>query len=72
MLARGANFRKTARMSSEGTENPANGAPGMPQLQIVAQYIKDLSFENPGAPNGLRNALDGLAREIRRDRTSVG
>ncbi len=40
-------------MSSEGTENPANGAPGMPQLQIVAQYIKDLSFENPGAPNGL-------------------
>ena len=38
-------------MSSEGTEIPGNG--GMPQLQIVAQYIKDLSFENPGAPNGL-------------------
>ncbi len=40
-------------MSSEGTEAPANGGQAMPQLQIVAQYIKDLSFENPGAPNGL-------------------
>ena len=40
-------------MSSEGTFNPAAGAPegqpAMPNLQIVAQYIKDLSFENPGA-----------------------
>ena len=26
---------------------PAN--PGMPNLQVVAQFIKDLSFENPGA-----------------------
>ena len=38
-------------MSSEGT--PGNGVPGMPNLGIVAQYIKDLSFENPGAPSGL-------------------
>jgi preprotein translocase subunit SecB len=37
-------------MSSEGTPAPANpGQPGMPNLQVVAQYIKDLSFENPGA-----------------------
>jgi preprotein translocase subunit SecB len=40
-------------MSNEGTAGPANGVPGMPQLAIVAQYIKDLSFENPGAPSGL-------------------
>ena len=33
-------------MSSEGT--PAN-PPGMPNLQVVGQYTKDLSFENPGA-----------------------
>ena len=32
-------------MSSDGTENK-------PNLQIVGQYIKDLSFENPGAPQG--------------------
>ena len=30
-------------MSSEGSENK-------PNLQIIGQYIKDLSFENPGAP----------------------
>ena len=32
-------------MSSEGTSAP----PGVPNLQVVGQYIKDLSFENPGA-----------------------
>jgi preprotein translocase subunit SecB len=40
-------------MSSEGTANPAAGAPqgqpALPNLQVVAQFIKDLSFENPGA-----------------------
>jgi preprotein translocase subunit SecB len=37
-------------MSSEGTPVPANpGQPGVPNLQVVGQYIKDLSFENPGA-----------------------
>ena len=35
-------------MSSEGT---TPGAPEMPNLQVMAQYIKDLSFENPGAVN---------------------
>ena len=34
-------------MSNEGTPAPAN--PGLPNLQVVGQYIKDLSFENPGA-----------------------
>ena len=28
-----------------------NGTGGAPRIQIVAQYIKDLSFENPGAPS---------------------
>ncbi len=32
-------------MSSGGSEN-------QPNLQIVGQYIKDMSFENPGAPAG--------------------
>jgi preprotein translocase subunit SecB len=34
-------------MSSEGTA--PNAAPEAPNLQVMAQYIKDLSFENPGA-----------------------
>ena len=33
-------------MSSEGT---TSNAPAVPNLQVMAQYIKDLSFENPGA-----------------------
>jgi preprotein translocase subunit SecB len=39
-----------------GTGAPAsgdNGASGAPRIQIVSQYIKDLSFENPGAPQAL-------------------
>ena len=42
-------------MSSGGTPTPGpgEGAPPLPNLQIVGQYIKDLSFENPGAPAGL-------------------
>jgi preprotein translocase subunit SecB len=39
-------------MSGEGT--PANqGQPAVPNLQVVGQYIKDLSFENPGATSGM-------------------
>ena len=33
-------------MSSEGLPE---GQQAMPNLQVMAQYIKDLSFENPGA-----------------------
>jgi preprotein translocase subunit SecB len=41
-------------MSSEGTpENANQGQPGMPNLQVVGQYIKDLSFENPGVANAI-------------------
>ena len=36
-------------MSSEGTPT-SQGQPGVPNLQVVAQYVKDLSFEVPGAP----------------------
>jgi preprotein translocase subunit SecB len=31
--------------------NPAAGA--QPQLNVLAQYVKDLSFENPNAPSSL-------------------
>lgn len=32
--------------------NPGNGK--TPQLRVLAQYVKDLSFENPGAPKSLQ------------------
>lgn len=32
----------------------SNGNGAQPTLNIMAQYVKDLSFESPGAPNSLR------------------
>ena len=41
-------------MSGEGTPAPDNqGQMAAPNLQVVGQYIKDLSFENPGAISGI-------------------
>ena len=31
-----------------------NGNPAKPTLNVLAQYVKDLSFESPGAPKSLR------------------
>ena len=31
-------------------EQPVNGGDGQPQVGVIAQYIKDMSFENPNAP----------------------
>jgi preprotein translocase subunit SecB len=40
--------------SSGGNGGAAAGpAPNAPQLMVLAQYVKDLSFENPHAPNAL-------------------
>lgn len=48
-------------MADETPEN-ANGADAEehqgPMLQILAQYTKDASFENPNAPESLRTGLD--------------
>ena len=35
---------------------PDEGLVAQPQLNVVAQYIKDLSFENPNAPRSLTSA----------------
>lgn len=35
-------------MSDQANENTAG-----PQLRVLTQYVKDLSFENPNAPNSL-------------------
>ncbi len=38
---------------TNGGSAQAPGAGGMPQLMVLAQYTKDLSFENPNAPQSL-------------------
>jgi preprotein translocase subunit SecB len=54
---------------SGGTDGEG-GEANLPRVQIVAQYIKDLSFENPGAPQTITNrpnidlAVDLQARRL--------
>jgi preprotein translocase subunit SecB len=51
-------FRPMAKQPEEtktppsGEAKAGNGA--APALNVLAQYVKDLSFESPGAPNSLR------------------
>jgi len=40
--------KKSANSNSNGAEQTG------PMLSVLAQYIKDMSFENPNAPNSLR------------------
>jgi len=35
-------------------QGPENGADGGPGIRVLAQFIRDLSFENPRAPESLR------------------
>ncbi len=47
-----------AKEPNSPAENEGNGAQAggaAPSLNVLAQYIKDLSFENPGAPQSLVN-----------------
>ena len=49
-----------------GAGNPAE-APDLsqlPQFRVLGQYVKDLSFENPGAPNSLRPTGEGPKTDI--------
>ena len=44
---------------SENTgSSEAEAAQQGPMLQVLAQYTKDLSFENPNAPDSLRSGLE--------------
>lgn len=41
---------------SNGSKGPDAQANKQPGINVLGQYIKDLSFENPRAPDSLRNA----------------
>ena len=40
--------------NTDGAQAQAQPAAGQANVGLIAQYVKDLSFENPGAPNSLR------------------
>jgi preprotein translocase subunit SecB len=70
-------------MSDTSGVQPAQGqgaAAAQPQLAIAAQYVKDLSFENPGAPQTLMPStqapqievgVDVQARQVAEERFEV-
>jgi len=45
-------------------EEPQQPQQQMPMLQVLAQYTKDSSFENPNAPESLRSGLEAPAINI--------
>jgi len=57
---------------TDAPAEPTPQAPAQPQIRILGQYAKDLSFENPGAPDTLRGggqpsidmAIDVRARQL--------
>ena len=55
--------KKAAKKTKK--DEVAEEAAAAPSLNVLAQYIKDLSFENPHSPHSLR------PREIRRKSTST-
>jgi preprotein translocase subunit SecB len=40
-------------MSTNGGPLPSQPQAGMPQIGVLAQYVKDFSFENPNAPRSM-------------------
>ena len=44
-----------AKNGSNGTPAGPAGEEAAPQLRVIGQYIKDLSFESPNAPQSLRD-----------------
>lgn len=58
-------------MSDIDSSAVPGGAPGdqvnpedLPQFRILAQYIKDLSFENPNAPDSLRGSEEQPTTDV--------
>jgi preprotein translocase subunit SecB len=41
-------------MAEDGNSGQEGAAGNQPGISVIAQYVKDLSFENPGAPASLR------------------
>ena len=51
---------ETAAPPEDQAPAPAGGPPG---LRILAQYVRDISFENPRAPNSLTGDMASLKVE---------
>jgi preprotein translocase subunit SecB len=54
-------------MTDMNEQNEELGAQGNPHISVNAQYIKDLSFENPNAPQSLASLKDAPKIELSLD-----
>ena len=54
------NIDDGAIQGGNGAGNPEDG----PQFKVLAQYVKDLSFENPEAPQSLRRSDEKPATDV--------
>ena len=45
-------------------EQPGTSTPNAPSILLRAQYVKDLSFENPRAPNSLFSLREAPAMDV--------
>lgn len=46
---------ETAGNGASSGAPPASGTQAAPAIRVLAQYVKDMSFENPDAPRSLRD-----------------
>ena len=56
-----------AKKPEEKTEAAKAGNGAQPSLNVLTQYVKDLSFESPGAPQSLRGRSEAPAININVD-----
>lgn len=62
---------------AQAAEAPSADAEGAPMLNVLAQYTRDISFENPNAPDSLRSGQQPpevnidlrIGRQINQDNT---
>lgn len=50
--------------NGDGQQTPGTAADQRPQIQVNAQYVKDLSFENPNAPQSLMTNAEAPQIEV--------
>lgn len=55
---------ETPKDTKDGAAAAANQGKPVPQLRVLTQYVKDFSFENPGAPQTLQNQAKAPAINI--------
>ncbi len=58
------NTNTTETNGNGAAVNTANGEQKAPQIRILGQYVRDLSFENPNAPQSMAPPSDGNGPDV--------